>query len=224
LHCSAVGSFGIEGPAALRSRIDPGLWSIALKYEPPQPPEGFHPGTPPRKRKLPWILGGTGLALALCCGGAMIAANSRDNENAADPATDKAVSINRPARDGKFEFTVTNLKCGQTRVGGDVINETAQGEFCMIDVTVKNIGERAQTFTGGNQKAYSADGDEFSDATGAGLHVNQDSRTFREEINPGNVVKGTLVFDVPKGTKLAAVELHDSMFSGGVRVNLTRQP
>jgi hypothetical protein len=44
---------------------------------------------------------------------------------------------------------------------------------------------------------------------------------FLEDINPGNEVKGKLIFDVPKPTKLTAIELHDSMFSGGVKVALS---
>ncbi|RSM44161.1 hypothetical protein DMB66_52525 [Actinoplanes sp. ATCC 53533] len=39
-------------------------------------------------------------------------------------------------------------------------------------------------------------------------------------MNPGNTVKGKLVFDVPEGTKLTSLELHDSLFSDGVQVNL----
>ena len=33
-------------------------------------------------------------------------------------------------------------------------------------------------------------------------------------------VKGKVYFDVPKGAKLTSLELHDSMFSGGVKVRL----
>lgn len=43
---------------------------------------------------------------------------------------------------------------------------------------------------------------------------------FLEEINPGNTVKGTLVFDMPKGTEPASIELHDSPFSDGITVQL----
>ena len=36
----------------------------------------------------------------------------------------------------------------------------------------------------------------------------------------GNTVKGTLVFDMPKGTEPASIELHDSPFSDGITVQL----
>ncbi|WP_344936039.1 hypothetical protein [Actinoplanes nipponensis] len=34
-------------------------------------------------------------------------------------------------------------------------------------------------------------------------------------------MKGKLIFDVPKSTQLTAMELHDSMFSGGVKISLS---
>jgi hypothetical protein len=53
----------------------------------------------------------------------------------------------------------------------------------------------------------------------AGLYL-EDSKSFLEEINPGNGVNGTLVYDVPKTFKAAKIELHDAAFSGGVEVTL----
>jgi len=60
--------------------------------------------------------------------------------------------LNQPARDGKFEFTVSKVDCGATRVGSDLLDEKAQGVFCLVDVTVKNIGDEAQLFDGSSQK------------------------------------------------------------------------
>lgn len=54
---------------------------------------------------------------------------------------------------------------------------------------------------------------------GAALSVDH-SESFLNTINPGNSVDGTLVFDVPEGLAPAAVELHDSPFSGGATVTL----
>jgi hypothetical protein len=49
-----------------------------------------------------------------------------------------------------------------------------------------------------------------------------DSQAFLNNINPGNSVDGALVFDVPEGLAPAAIELHDSSFSSGLTVALTR--
>jgi hypothetical protein len=38
------------------------------------------------------------------------------------------------------------------------------------------------------------------------------------DINPGNAIEIKLPFDVQQDTKMSMLELHDSIFSGGVRV------
>ena len=73
---------------------------------------------------------------------------------------------------------------------------------------------------GSSQKAFDAQGAEYSNDGVAEMYANKGNATFLETINPGNQVKGRLVFDVPKNTTLTEVMLHDSPFSGGVRVNL----
>ncbi len=54
---------------------------------------------------------------------------------------------------------------------------------------------------------YEADG-------AAGIHLEEDSRAFLEDINPGNSVNGIVVFDIPKDGQIVKLELHDSAFSG----------
>jgi hypothetical protein len=124
-------------------------------------------------------------------------------------------------RDGKFEFTVTKMDCSKSNVGGEYLNKKAQGKFCQISLTVKNIGDEAQTFSGSSQKALDAKGTEYSNDGEAELYANRDNSTFLNEINPGNQTKGNLIFDVSKATKLTSLELHDSPFSGGVKVSLS---
>jgi hypothetical protein len=124
-------------------------------------------------------------------------------------------------RDGKFEFTVTGMKCGIKTIGDKYVNTKAQGEFCRIAVTVENIGDEAQAMFASNQTAYDAKGRKFESDSTAGLYDNKASLLF-EDINPGNTAKGNLYFDMPKGVKPVSVELHDSMLSGGVQVALKK--
>ena len=153
-------------------------------------------------------------AVALACG-----SGSKSGGSAAKSPASLA-GMNQPVRDGKFEFTVSGVQCGVTKVGTDVLNKTAQGQFCEIAVTVKNIGKEAQTFDGSAQKARDAGGTEYSNDAVAETYANSASQTFLEQINPGNQVKGMLVFDVPTNVKLARLRLHDSPFSNGVDVAL----
>lgn len=87
-------------------------------------------------------------------------------------------------------------------------------------MTVKNIGDKAQTFDGSDQELIDRNGSKYSADTAAGIYLDG-SESFLEQINPGNVVDGVVVFDIPKGADPVRIELHDSMFSGGATVDLT---
>ncbi|MEU1244084.1 DUF4352 domain-containing protein [Micromonospora parva] len=159
--------------------------------------------------------------VALGCGsGATDKASSSGGAEAGDKAATTA-KIGQPARDGKFEFTVKSSKCGVAKIGSEPLAQKAQGQFCLVTLNVKNIGKEAQMFDGSSQKAYAADGTEYSADSGAAIYANKNADTFLNDINPGNQVTGVVVFDIPKNAKLAKLELHDSMFSGGVDVALS---
>lgn len=136
------------------------------------------------------------------------------------PKAKAAATIGTPVRDGKFEFTVTKVQTGVASVGEDVLAQKAQGRFVLVHVTVKNIGDQGQTLLDSDQKLLDATGREFSTDTGAGILI-KGNDVFLNQINPGNSVSGTLVYDMPKDATPASIELHDSMFSGGVTVSLT---
>jgi hypothetical protein len=134
---------------------------------------------------------------------------------------DKLPAVGTPVRDGKFEFTITKVERGKTTAGSnEFLQETAQGEYTYVYVTVKNIGDRAQMMSESDQKAFSSTGQQFSTDTSASLALDGDNNFFLTDINPGNQAKGILVFDAPKGTKLTQIELHDSFLSGGVKASL----
>ncbi|GIJ27409.1 hypothetical protein Vqi01_25710 [Micromonospora qiuiae] len=160
--------------------------------------------------------------VALGCGaGATDDAGSSGGGDAAEDKPAKTAKIGQAARDGKFEFTVKSAKCGVSKVGSDLLGAKAQGQFCLITVNVKNIGKEPQTLIDSSQKAYDADGTEYSTDSAAAIYANEDQQTLFNEINPGNQVTGVLVFDIPKKVKLTKLELHDSPFSGGVEVALS---
>lgn len=142
-------------------------------------------------------------------------------EPAAEPAVEApaAAGLGTPVRDGKFEFTVTSVEPGVARVGNDLIGKEAQGQYVLVHLTVANIGTEAQYFSDGAQKAFDAQGREFSADSSAGVYL-EGNDTLLNQINPGNTVTGTVVFDVPADAALTLLELHDSLFSGGVEVAL----
>ncbi|MDX6429985.1 MAG: hypothetical protein QOE54_2351, partial [Streptosporangiaceae bacterium] len=142
--------------------------------------------------------------------------------NSTQPARKKALvnGIGQEYRDGKFAFTVTKIKKGVHRVGDQYLGQTAQGQFVLVSVTVRNIGNEARTFDNSSQKLTDSQGRGFDADGQATIAMGEQSNAFLKDINPGNGVKGILIFDVPQGVKLKSLELHDSPFSGGVTIPL----
>ncbi|WP_233213589.1 DUF4352 domain-containing protein [Mycobacterium hubeiense] len=123
-------------------------------------------------------------------------------------------------RDGKFEFRVLDVARAATvsdPTGNPYMTVSAQGEFIVVTLSVTNIGDQPQSYFGQNQKLIDASGREYGANTQADMYMND---TGTGEINPGNSIQVRVAFDVPPGTTPAALELHDSMFSGGVSVRL----
>lgn len=180
------------------------------------------PASPKKKMGVGKILLIVGLALGLlCCGGGVLVFALGANEvSKSGSSSGKHIALNEAGRDGKFEFTVTDVKYDVVKVGSTNFGKTAQGQFVLVTITVKNIGDKPQMFSGSSQKAFSATGAEYANDTGAEIYANDEAKTFLNEINPGNSVTGTVVFDIPKGERLKSLELHDSPFSSGITVDL----
>jgi len=123
-------------------------------------------------------------------------------------------------RDGKFEFVVSRVNCSATSIGIEHLKRTAKGKYCVVSLSVRNIGDGSQYFLGHAQKAYDAAGTAYGNDDIAGLYANRDTQTFLQRLDRGERVAGKLVFDVPKAVKLTTLELHDSLLSGGIKVTL----
>lgn len=135
------------------------------------------------------------------------------------PPTPTLAGVGDAVRDGKFEFVVKDVHCGRKAVGEGFFTRHPDGQFCMVDVSVRNIGSSAQTFSDLFQKAYDSNGTSYQADSTAGYMVNR-GETLWHNLSPGDEQTGTLVFDVSKKADLAQLELHDSPFSNGVIVTL----
>ncbi|WP_433320427.1 DUF4352 domain-containing protein [Micromonospora chersina] len=130
------------------------------------------------------------------------------------PAKPKTFGVGDKVRGGDFEFTVNGVKCGISQVGSQYLNTKAQGTFCKVNVTVKNVTKSAHTFhADGTLTAQDAAGREYEADGEAGIYGNTDGQGFLDEINPGNSVKANVYFDVPKGTKLKTITFDAGLFT-----------
>lgn len=152
------------------------------------------------------------------------AGGSKSSTSSTKSSTTKAATtakIGQAANDGKFEFTVTSVECGKTSVGSNqYLTKTAQGQYCLLNVSVKNIGDQAQSLLSSNQYLLNASGQKYSADDTATLYNAPNGTSWYNDINPGNSVTGAIVFDIPKDQTATTAELHDSAFSNGVKVTL----
>lgn len=201
--------------------FDPGMYPAA-----PQPP--------PAKNRVVLIVSIIAGAIVLCCVGVVVVlALAPAPKDGTDPGSTTAADggtgnptgnpgLNKPARDGAFEFVVKALTCGKAQLGSGGYTKTAQGQYCLAEMTVRNVGTEQQKFDGELQKASDGSGVRYSNDLSAEGLVNKEDVTYYEQVNPGNSLDLTLVFDIPKTAKITSLELHDSPYSKGVTVDVTQ--
>jgi hypothetical protein len=137
------------------------------------------------------------------------------------PAAPTPTGLARSASDGSFAFTVGAVRCGDHSVGPADLPQTTNGQFCLLDVTVRNTGTDPALLDPGAQQVIDAQGRPYPVSDRAAVFLNDGHPTLLEEIEPGATVPGVLPFEVPADVKLTAVELHESVGSSGVRVPLS---
>ena len=165
--------------------------------------------------------------LGCCVAGvtAAVVASALQNDSGTGPGGGNAAATTAAAPgfgdsvlDGQFEFIVTELACGESELANGFLRAQAQGQFCVLDLSVTNIGDEPRHFADGLQKAYGPDGDQYAADTHAGVVVNGSGAAVWNVINPGNAVQAKVVFDIPPTATIATIELHDSLLSSGVVV------
>ncbi|SDE50620.1 DUF4352 domain-containing protein [Glycomyces harbinensis] len=177
--------------------------------------------------KSHWIVSIIGIVLALA--GSMLSfaitdavedrAQDRAEQLEAEARTVPEVLDAAPVVDGVFEFTAGSLQQGLTEFGNTSLTKQAAGEFVVVDLTVENIGDEGRIFSDSLQLLYDTDGNEYSASSSVGMYL--DGNDFwLVAVNPGDQIEGKIVFDVPVGTELATLRLHESTDSPGVEVSL----
>lgn len=142
---------------------------------------------------------------------------AQENTGGTAPQDTDSTAVGQSASDGQFTFTVNDFQCGVKKIGSGFLAASAQGQFCVADMTVKNTGDQASLLDSSSQYAYIGD-KEYTASSEVFAASKKAENFFLENINPGNSVEGIVVWDVPEGEKPDRLELHDSPFSGGVTV------
>jgi hypothetical protein len=125
-----------------------------------------------------------------------------------------------PVRDGTFEFQVLDITRAAQAGDDPRVVTKAQGEFIIVTLSVKNVGNKGQTFYDLYQKLIDSSGRQYDASNTADIYLNTDGR-LAPDINPGISVQVKVAYDVPPGTVPSQLQLHDSDSSAGATVPLT---
>ena len=198
---------------------------VSLTYSPQRRPvapagPGQSPSRKPRTASN-WITGGVLAVVAFGFTGCSSGNTTPPKTSPVAAAPTAAGGHAAPVTEGSFAFTVIGSKCGVKTVGPADVSQPATGQFCLIDVSVKNVGTQPTVLDSSAQKAIDDQGKQYPVADLATAYLNDQDPNLLEAIKPGSEVKGVLPFHVPPGTKLAAVQLHAAVSTPGVQVPLS---
>ncbi|MFC0525516.1 DUF4352 domain-containing protein [Pontibacillus salicampi] len=139
-----------------------------------------------------------GIIIASLGGGDDSASTNSDGESKESSSggeSEQTYGIGEKVEVGKMAFTV-NEKTTASTVGPDMLQEEANGKYVIVDVTVTNNGNEANTVDSSmfklkfEDKTYEAD----SAATSA---ANEDAvEFFLAEVNPDSTIEGKIAFDI----------------------------
>jgi Domain of unknown function (DUF4352)/Protein of unknown function (DUF2510) len=163
---------------------------------------------PVRKRLVwPWIVAGVlllsfGGCVAVLKGGTHLSCLSR---------LAGAAAKGDPVSDGQFRFVVTDFS--KASLQGD---PPPRGEYVIAVVTVTNTGNEPRSFLVQNQKLIDVARREYAGADMSADELHHQLTTALK-MNSGLTLTVRMRFDVPKGTKLMTIELHESASSAGAK-------
>jgi eukaryotic-like serine/threonine-protein kinase len=189
----------------------------------PAPRSAPPPAVPTRprrgRRRRTVVFAAVSVLLVLCCLGVLSRRDGTGGTGDAGDPTRPTPTGPPTARDGDLEFVVTGLRCGATRLGEPPLTKTAQGQFCVLTMRVTDRGRKAGRVWAGSQRLLDAAGKEYKADDWSFVYY-ADSRPLAADINPGNTVTGSLVFDVPAGATFTRLVVRDAPLSIGTPITL----
>lgn len=125
--------------------------------------------------------------------------------------------IGATVADGDMSVQIRKVQCGLKQVGSGYFVEKALGQFCVVTFAMTPSKKKPVSYFSSSQKAITKAGYEAESKT-----ILSDEYKSMLTVNPGTSVLLKVAFDVGPKDPIVIAEFHDSMFSGGVQVDLTK--
>jgi len=108
-------------------------------------------------------------------------------------------SIGKPIEIGHFVYTIESILFRKS-VGNELVEETADGIYMLVNLSIKNISNETRTLDGSLFTATDKKGTKYDYSINAStaLEMSGAKTLFLKECHPNITTKGVLVFEVPQ--------------------------
>jgi hypothetical protein len=142
---------------------------------------------------------------------------------AATPSGGATFGSAQTVTDSGWTLNIHYLQCDIPRLGsGSIAGEDAKGQYCVVNLTVKNGTNESTRFFSSGQQAFDSAGTEYRSDLLASTYANyKDHQDFVNPIAPGGTATGFVAWDMPTGKTIAKLQLHGELFDTGVVVQVS---
>lgn len=125
---------------------------------------------------------------------------SSSNNNNTSAKTEKTYKVGQVVKVGSMQYTVTGVSTAKS-VGPSILPTDAKDTFVVVDLTVKNLGDKEVTIDSSFFKLLDGSKTLSADSS-ASMSANQDesgqitNSFFLQQLNPDVEMSGKVVFDV----------------------------
>lgn len=166
------------------------------------------------------------IAVLVLCAIAFIGATSKNGASPNGPraVSDTAVPIGQPVSSERFEYTITDYKCGISAIGkGEILREKAKGHFCRLSLKAKNISKKTQRLDFDDFTLVKGD-TVYSTDSWVNIKASEgdDTAGFLEDVNPDLVASGNIFFDVPKDVAPTTAKVTETSWDKTLTFTLTK--
>ena len=131
-------------------------------------------------------------------------------------ATEEVAGKGTVVQDGKLAFAVLDVRRGVAEIGDTYFGTSpSTGAYSLVTLSVRNVSEEAVTFDGSYVVGIDRDGNSIPSDREAQYYANEDNSGMLSTLQPGQEMTTSVAFDVPAGSRLTGVQVHDSVFSRG---------
>jgi hypothetical protein len=134
------------------------------------------------------------------------------------PSSAASSALPKTVSSGDFKWTFKSLKCGIRKLGGSYINTTADGQFCILYASAKNMTKKSHYLNDSDVMLVDSSGNEFEPNSGMTMYM--DCVFFLNKVSASNTKNGCLVYDVNKSSKIKKILISGGWFDDDVVIKL----